>query len=221
MKVTEKKDELILAVTRTALLHNNEWQGLQTEGISTFLTLIQTHKEFLWRSALEVDPTYKQIIPYLIFQYQDTYFLMQRKAKVSEQRLRNKYSLGIGGHVRQEDLREDSLFSWAQREFYEEVIYPGTFTIEPIGILNDDSNEVGKVHIGLVLLLKGSTPTIKIGNEHASGHLATVHEIASIFDQLETWSQIVFNHLHKGQCNEKNITVNELITPDAHGSQLG
>ena len=87
---------------------------------------------------------------------------MQRKGTASEQRLKNKYSLGIGGHIRQEDMTTNSIFDWARREFHEEVKYAGKLDIEPIGILNDDTNAVGQVHLGLVLLLKGDSEAISL-----------------------------------------------------------
>ena len=190
-------DELILAVKREHLLPQGGWFGLATANLSTYLEIINTHKEFLWRSALEQDPAYKQIIPYLVFQYQESYFLMQRREQASEQRLKSKFSLGIGGHIRQEDMTENNLFAWAQREFNEEVQYEGTFTMETIGMLNDDTTDVGKVHFGLVVLLKGSSPEISIKTEHRHGALATMQEIEATFEKLETWSQFVFTALKK------------------------
>ena len=70
---------------------------------------------------METDPAYKQIIPYLVFTYENKYFLMQRQKKASETRLQSKYSLGIGGHIREEDMENCTLVDWAKREFEEEI----------------------------------------------------------------------------------------------------
>src|SRR5262245_38544039 len=105
-------DELILVVKRSELFSQNSFQGLQQTGLESVMHTIQTKKEFLPRSVMELDPTYKQIIPYLIFSHQDHYFLMQRHAQASELRLRSKYTFGIGGHIRQEDMQTNSLFDW-------------------------------------------------------------------------------------------------------------
>jgi predicted NUDIX family phosphoesterase len=188
-------DEQILVVKRPLLLGTTSWQGLKKENLDHYLSIIQNHQEFLPRAAMEVDPTYKQIIPYLIFKYQDRYFLMQRSANASEQRLQNKFSLGIGGHIRKEDMIGKTIFDWAQREFYEEVSYQGALTIEPLGVLNDDSNDVGKVHIGLVLLLQGDSDNIHIKSELKSGRLVTLEECKEKSDLLETWSHSVLNYL--------------------------
>jgi predicted NUDIX family phosphoesterase len=189
-------DETILVVKRAHLFqHKDAWHGLQKDGIQDLVSLIMTHQEFHPRSLMEHDYTYKQIIPYLIFRYQDRYFLMQRQAHASEQRLKNKMSLGVGGHVRQEDVQTASLFEWARREFYEEVSYTGTCSITTLGILNDDSNEVGKVHVGLVLLLEGSSADIQVKSELKSGRLYTLQECAAYYQDMEGWSQIVYQSL--------------------------
>lgn len=188
--------ENILVVKREALLGKEAWQGLRLGNCQDYMDLIGKHKEFLPRPHMETDSRYKQIIPYLIFKYNDRYFLMQRKSQASEQRLKNKYSLGIGGHIRQEDLSGSaSIFDWASREFHEEVEYRGNLQIKTLGVLNDDSNDVGKVHIGLVLLLEGDSPAIRVKSELKSGMLLTHKECTAYFDSMENWTQIVFKHL--------------------------
>ena len=144
---------------------------------------------------MENDPTYKQIIPYLVFCHEDRYFLMQRTDKSTEQRLQNKYSLGIGGHIRQEDMTTDSIIDWAEREFHEEVSYNGSLNVKPLGILNDDSNAVGQVHVGFVFLLEGDNQQIKVKSELKSGTLLTLDDIKYYFDKMESWSQITFECL--------------------------
>lgn len=188
-------DERILVVKRKELLPNGGWHGVQEVDFDQYLGTVEAKKQFLWRSEMENDLSYKQIIPYLVFNFQDRYFLMQRQSTASEKRLRNKYSLGIGGHIRQEDMTSSSIFDWARREFHEEVAYKGNLTIEPIGILNDDSNDVGKVHIGFVLLLKGDSDDIQVKSELKSGKLATLTECQEHQSNLESWSQEVLKVL--------------------------
>jgi predicted NUDIX family phosphoesterase len=193
--IIQPHDELILVVKRSALFPQGSWQGLQAVDAQEYTQLIQEHKEFHPRSLMEQDPTYKQIIPYLVFVHGDRYFLMQRKAKISEARLQSKFSLGIGGHINQEDLVDGNIANWARREFEEEVAYSGTYTIEPLGILNDDSNDVGKVHVGFVYLLHGDSADIKIKSEHKSGEMVTLAECAERYATMETWTQIVIDFL--------------------------
>jgi predicted NUDIX family phosphoesterase len=190
-----KKDEKILVVKRTELLADTTWNGLKKDNPKHYLTIINNKKQFLWRSHMEEDETYKQIIPYLVFEYNNTYFLMQRTATASEKRLQNKYSLGIGGHIREEDITNNNLFDWAKREFHEEVNYNGNLTIKPLGILNDDSNAVGRVHIGFVLLLTGDSDKISVKSELKSGTLTPLKQCANQYDKMESWSQMVFDCL--------------------------
>lgn len=192
----QKVDETILVVKRTTLFKKSgAWSGIKAVNFDEYLQVINDHKEFQPRSIMEQDPAYKQIIPYLIFKHENKYFLMRRAAKATEQRLQNKYTLGIGGHIRHEDMDTDSIFDWARREFHEEINYSDDFTFKPIGLLNDDSNDVGKVHIGFVFLLEGTSSTISIKSELTEGNLLTLDEIKPYFGQLESWSQLVFEHL--------------------------
>ena len=193
--IQKSLEELILVVKRDQLLGNQTWHGIKEVDFDNYLETIQQKKEFLPRGIMENDPSYKQIIPYLVFKFEDKYFLMQRAAKASETRLRNKYSLGIGGHIRQEDMTTDSIFDWAKREFHEEINYSGNLTIKPLGVLNDDTNDVGKVHIGFVLLLQGDSAEISIKSELKCGTLVTLDECAAYHDSLDSWSQLVLKSI--------------------------
>ena len=191
----KKFNEMILVVKRHKLFPTESWNGVRKINFDEYLTIINEHKEFLPRGLMEDDPSYKQIIPYLVFENNGKYFLMQRQANASETRLQSKFSLGIGGHIREEDLGSQNIFDWAKREFHEEVNYAGNLEIEPVGILNDDSNEVGKVHLGFVLLLKGNTNHISVKSELKSGELYTLEECKAFRDRMENWSQMVVDVL--------------------------
>lgn len=189
-------EENIMVVKRTDFFTDDDaWQGIHDSDLESHLERIKAYHTFLPRSLMELDETYKQIIPYIIFTYQDSYFLMQRQSHSSEQRLKNKFSLGIGGHLRYEDMKESDIVSWAMREFHEEVDYSGTFSTQFLGILNDDSSDVGRVHMGLVLLFKGDSPAIKVKSELKSGQLLSLHKCTEYYDTLESWSQMAVRFL--------------------------
>lgn len=195
-QTTATQNERILVVQRNAFFaHHPAWHGLKKSELESYLSLARTHQEFIWRKDAELDPTYKQIIPYLIFEHNNHYFVMERSAQASEQRLKSKLTLGIGGHIRQEDITGATLFDWARREFHEEVDYAGSFSIEPLGIINDDSNAVGQVHVGFALLLKGDSDAITVKSELKSGMLMTREEIALQYDRFESWSQFIIDAL--------------------------
>jgi len=197
---TSSLQEHILVVKNKCLFPQGTWQGLKAVDFAQYIHIINTNKEFLPRDAMETNPAYKQIIPYLVFQHQDTFFLMQRQSKASETRLQNKFTLGIGGHIREKDLQTGaSIFDWAKREFHEEINYAGSLHIKPLGILNDDSNEVGKVHIGFVLLLQGDSDNISIKSELKNGQLISLNACKTYEPSMETWSQIVFKFLEENR----------------------
>lgn len=193
-----KHDENILVVPRSRLFEQEALQGfLELPSFDYYQQTIETNKEFLPRSIMEQDSSYKQIIPYLIFAHDQKLFLMQRSGNAGEQRLKNKYTLGIGGHIREQDIAGLTIFDWARREFNEEVCYDGTLNIQPLGLINDESNAVGQVHLGFAFLLKGDSSNITIRSELAQGSLLSLEACERFFDDMETWSQIAFTHLQK------------------------
>lgn len=197
--IPQSHQEHILVVPRAKLFPHDAWQGLNHAEFDHYFNIIQQHKTFMPRWQAEEDQNYKQIIPYVVFMYQDKLFLMQRTSDASEARLRNKFSLGIGGHIREADITGSSIFAWAQREFYEEVCYTGSMKVTPLGLLNDDSNAVGRVHLGLVLLIDGDSAAISIRSELKSGQLYPIDTCVLFRDSLETWSVTVLDALRSRQ----------------------
>lgn len=187
--------EQVLVVKRNLITTSRLWKGLIEDDLDQYEKKIKTHGEFLPRSIAEYDPTYKQITSYMILKHKDRFFLMTRSTKHTEDRLRNKVAIGCGGHIRQEDFIGDSIFEWSKRELHEEIICPGELTVKHLGIINDDSNGVGKVHIGFAILLESDSPDIRIKSEFKSGQLVTLEECAKQYERLESWSQITVDYL--------------------------
>ena len=188
--------EEILVVKRSKFFEQTTpWQGLNKINFKSFVKIIQSNGLFIPRAHAETNPAYKQIIPYLIFSVEDKFFVMERKSTASESRLASKLSLGIGGHIRKEDITNNNVFEWAKREFHEEVSYNGSFTISEVGILNDDSTEVGKVHVGLIMIIKANSDKISIKDEHKSGTLLTRKECEDLLPKMEPWSQMILKSI--------------------------
>ena len=120
---------------------------------------------------------------------------MKRASKPGEIRLSNKYTIGIGGHLRQADMKGHSIIEWARRELQEEISYKGNFDVVPLGILNDELDPVGTTHTGFVFLLEGDSPAIQIHSEFEEGRLITLEECATIYPYMERWSQLMFDYL--------------------------
>jgi len=188
--------EKILVVATTTLFPDINDRGFLKGNFDYYARHISENGTFIDRSAAETDPTFKQIIPYLVFRHQDKVFMMQRKATSSEQRLKNKLTLGIGGHIREEDFNfGPSIAAWAQREFHEEVNFQGTITLKPLGIINENETPVDAVHAGFVYLLEGNSQNITVRSELKSGKMVPLSECVQRYHEFERWSQIIIDQL--------------------------
>jgi len=159
--------------------------------------LVEREGLFLPRPAMEVDEAYKQIIPYMVLVRGDEIFVMARSARAGESRLASKITIGIGGHVRQEDMQDDGLVGWGMREFVEEVALAGGLArVKIIGLLNDDSDAVGRVHLGVVFVLTAKDDAeATIASELAWGRFMSREEAQAQRENMESWSRIVFDAL--------------------------
>src|SRR3989344_3815731 len=120
-----KSEEKVMVVSRQDLFSDDIWNGIKTENLQKYLNVISTKHKFLARGQVENDPSWKQIIPYLVFEKEGRFFLMRRRADHTDLRLANNYSLGIGGHLSRKDINGGGIMSWAKREFEEEIDYKG------------------------------------------------------------------------------------------------
>jgi predicted NUDIX family phosphoesterase len=190
---------MVLVVKKDEFLKHNFKQGfkifddnfLEDDCIYTILN----KKEFKPRSMMELDENYKQIIPYIVFKYNDKVFLMQRSSNSTESRLKDKFTFGIGGHLNPNDIKGSCIFNWAKREFEEEVSYNGNYSIRSLGVINDELTSVGRVHLGFVIMLIADSDDIKVKSELKSGKLYKKDECQFMFDKLEQWSQMIFQYI--------------------------
>ena len=173
------------------------WHGFVSSNLERHQAVIRERHFFKPRSEVEDDPRFQQIIPYVVFRHGDRYFLTHRLRASSEKRLRRQYSLGIGGHINKADLgRGDPILDGLKREWEEEVVYDGTFEARLLGLLNEDSSPVSKVHLGVVFLVDGDSPNISIREtDKLAGELLTLDEMRMYYLAMESWSQIVYDKL--------------------------
>ncbi len=203
-----KKDyngERILVITRQLFDDLGSFQGFHTD-VEQYLPSILNPQNnfFIDRGAAEEDPSHKQLIPYVLIRLNGKFVHYSRGKAGGESRLHAKRSMGIGGHINPEDERGDHLgfetyMAGVEREIAEEVVINGSYTQKIIGLLNDDSNEVGKVHLGVVHLFD-VTGTSVTSNEDAIAdlQLSELEEIkSSIHENLETWSQFCAEKINK------------------------
>ena len=189
--------EQVLVVRRDDIFPDGAWHGFVSENLDRYRWVIRERHFFKPRAEVEDDPNFQQIIPYVVFRHRDRYFLTHRLRASSEKRLRKQYSLGIGGHINPGDLQSgDPILDGLKREWEEEVVYDGHFEARLIGLLNEESAPVSKVHLGVVFLVDGDTPNIAIREtKKLGGELLTLEEMKSFYLQMESWSQHVYDRL--------------------------
>ena len=186
--------ENILVVGRPHLESWLGFNGLRTENLEEILSCINTNIEFMPRPLAEENPAFKQIISYVIIRRGDEVFSTRRLSKGGEKRLHGLISLGIGGHINAEsdEGSADILAAGMRRELEEEVALEGSCTVPRFcGIINDDSNEVGRVHLGMFYIMDTDGEVTVRETEKLEGSWLPIRELGALADQLETWSQIV------------------------------
>ena len=196
--------EKVLVVKRSLFDQLGAFNGFQPDSGTYFDALLDKENNFfLDRELAEDDPSHKQIIPYCVFEHEGQILHYTRGGSGGEARLHAKGSIGIGGHVNLSDTdAEDGHLGAAtynagvDREIREELAFDGDFKHRVIGLINDDSNEVGKVHLGIVHLVQFTADEPKVkANEDSIANLAfrSVEELVSDAFPLETWSQLTLD----------------------------
>lgn len=195
-------DENVLVFTRSLFERLGVFQGLNPD-VNHYLPTILDPKNnsFLPRSKAEIDPNFKQIIPYVIITDGKSILHYVRGKKAGEQRLVAKGSIGIGGHINDED---HSLFAVGmqafqeavKREVCEELSVQGEFNARPVGLINDDSTEVGRVHFGIVHVLFCKPDQVKKNEQVITQvEFVPIEELKAKREQMETWSQLCLDNL--------------------------
>lgn len=189
--------ESILVVRREYLApYLTEDFGLITEGVEEIVRVIEAHHEFRPRPEMETDPAYKQIIPYVLVTRGAEAFVMQRLEKGGEQRLHGLLSLGVGGHINPVDEAEGSaLTAGLRREVDEEVAVERAASLTPLGVINNDRDEVGRVHLGFLFRLEAEGAVTVRETEKLSGSFMPIAALPALRDKMEGWSQIALEVL--------------------------
>ncbi len=197
-------DENVLVVRRNLFDELGSFHGLNFEPQPYLEAMLaRGNNYFLARATAENDPTHKQIIPYAILACGNRVLHYVRGKKAGEQRLVAKGSIGIGGHLNDND---ESLFAWdeaayragVEREVNEEVQIDTPFADRIVALLNDDTTEVGRVHLGVVHVFQLEKPEVQ-KREAMITNLAflTKSELEERRENLETWSQICLDHFDR------------------------
>ena len=191
--------EQVLVIPRTSIMDDPGWLGVRSTGLGRlaaledFEALVAAHGQFRPRAEVEPDRTWKQVIPYLVLRDGERYFLMRRTQAGGDARLHDRWSIGVGGHLNPGD---GDLAGGLRREWHEELVADFVPEFELIGLLNDDTTEVGSVHLGAVYLADAAGRPVEIRETHKlSGAFAERANVAAVVDRMESWSALVFEHL--------------------------
>ncbi len=199
------REEQVLVIERKVLEQVGMFQGLAFD-VANYLRefFVQGVPRFMPRSQVEENPAYKQLIPYVLMSYQDKYLSYIRGIRAGEARLVGNRSIGIGGHINPVD-NEIPLFDTdfselyrtaVEREVAEEVSVETSHTDRIVALLNDESNEVGSVHLGIVHHWILDAPKVS-KREQMITQMAflTPAELHEVRDTLETWSGLCLTRL--------------------------
>lgn len=154
---------------------------------------------FMHRGIAEKDSAFKQIIPYMCIIYEDFIFLTNRKTTQAESRLHNKFSIGVGGHINNFDVKnvDNVIYTGMLRELNEEVLINNNdiSTIIPLNLISDDTTEVGKVHLGILfkVVLKNLNCDVH-ETDKMEGRWEKIENIKNYYDNMESWSQIILDY---------------------------
>ncbi len=185
--------ELVIGLARADVPGGLSWRGVRAVPLDPFLEAVRAAATFRPRAEAEVDASWKQIISYLALRDGERLFLMRRTRAGGDTRLHDLYTIGVGGHVNPED---GGVLGGLRREWAEEIEADFEPDFTPLGVLNDDDNPVGAVHLGLVFSADAAGRPVGIREaDKLEGAFATFDEVAAVADRLETWSALLFEHL--------------------------
>ena len=187
--------ERVLVLPRAEVPGGTDFEGLRPaddRALEALRAAVARHGRYLDRPLAEEDPTHKQLIPYVIVRDADAIFLMHRTDAGGDPRLHGRASVGVGGHLNPVDEGEDALLAGLRREWSEELVADWEPEFRLLGFLNDDSNPVGSVHLGVVFEVEAAGRPVDVReHEKLVGAFAAPGELAGSWDRLETWSRLV------------------------------
>jgi predicted NUDIX family phosphoesterase len=186
-------EERVLVVPRASLMDDPGWLGVRSVDAQTFEALVAREGRFEPRSLAEHDRSLKQVIPYLVLRDGPRYFLMRRTRGGGDSRLHDLWSIGVGGHLNPGD---GDLAGGLRREWREEIEADFVPDFELVGLLNDDTTDVGSVHLGAVFVADAAGRAVAIREvEKLAGAFADPADVAAVREAMETWSRLVFDAL--------------------------
>jgi predicted NUDIX family phosphoesterase len=191
--------ERVLVLPRKLVPGGCDFTGVRPadgDALAGLRQAVAAHGNFLDRPFAEQNPALKQLIPYVVVRDADRIFLMERTDAGGDSRLHRKASIGVGGHLNPVDEGEDPLTDGLRREWSEELVADWEPEFRLVGLLNDDSNPVGSVHLGVVFEVEAAGRRVEVRErDKLAGRFATEAELRAAWDRMETWSRLVAEYL--------------------------
>lgn len=187
--------ERVLVLARDDVPGGTDFHGiriLDPDALDVLRAAVGSHGRYLDRPVAEEDPSHKQLIPYVVVRDGERVFLMHRTDAGGDPRLHGRASIGVGGHLNPVDVGQDALMAGLRREWAEELVAEWEPDFRLVGLLNDDSNPVGSVHLGVVFEVEAGGRTVDVReHEKLVGAFADADALSASWDMLETWSRLV------------------------------
>jgi len=215
--------EKVLAVPRNAI-EGFLKQGFFESGDTDLMSRLTEVAVFLERPLAEADPSHKQIIPYILVAHRDRYLVYRRTKRQGENRLHNKLSLGFGGHINDIDIRATAtnlILAAMVRELNEEIFLPNIRGLSVIGFINDDTNAVGKVHLGVAFVVEAANERFAVNEpEMIEAQWCDREAVEKAFPDLESWSQLLWTYFAKAAADRSNERHESRWSPPHSGDRL-
>ena len=175
--------------------------GLITGCGGEIMAHIEAEHEFLPRPDMEQDPSYRQIIPYVAVTRGGEVFATRRLNKGGEARLHGKLSLGVGGHIERwdDETRGGILMRALEREVAEEVELENIVSLTPLGVINEEGDEVSRVHLGFLFRMEVTGEVTVRETEKLEGMWLPISGLEKHMDEFEGWSKIAARALAPAQ----------------------
>ncbi len=176
--------------------------GFTRQGAEKCIEMLPGKSLFLARSRAEEDPSFKQIIPYAVVTSGDRIFLFRRTSRGGEARLHGRHSIGVGGHIRPEGVPIERLIETGLiRELEEELHFDRPYRFRLLGMINDDEQPVGRVHIGLVYQVEVDGEAARVRERDVlEGEFVHPAEVRAVWNSLESWSKYLAEAILFGDC---------------------
>ena len=194
-------DERVLCLKREALEEAGMFQGMSLE-VERYLPLLDNPENLFFLPRIEADQNFhfKQWIPYVLIFKGGMILRYRRGRKGGESRLRGLYSVGVGGHIAEQDFASGNGYeAGMNREVREETGFEPV-KAPAVAVINDDSTEVGRAHFGVVhiMWLSENAKRSSRGEIHSPEFVYfsdACEDAAKNPDSYETWSRLCLEHL--------------------------